>query len=299
MHRRSFLKTTALTFGALTLSQQQIFASLFQQPWRIKMLRGDVGYFTERGGTIGFYLGKDGLLAIDSQFPDTAKHFIEEIGKRSNKPFQYLLNTHHHGDHSGGNIAFKGLVKDVVAHQNSLINQQKTAQAAKSEDKQLYPNLTYTDRWKGKVGKEKVSMHYFGAAHTNGDSVIYFDKANVAHMGDLMFNRRHPFVDRNAGANMQNWMQVLEQTSRKFEKDTIYIFGHAAEGFEVTGTKDDLMKFRDYLGRVLDFARQEQKAGTSKEDFLKKTEIPGVTEWKGDGIQRPLAAAWDEVVMGT
>jgi glyoxylase-like metal-dependent hydrolase (beta-lactamase superfamily II) len=190
------------------------------------------------------------------------------------------------------------MVQNVVAHKNSLINQQATAQKSKTEDKQLYPDITYTDDWKAKLHKEKIKMQYFGPAHTNGDSIIFFEKANIAHMGDLMFNRRHPFVDRTTGANMQNWMKVLDSAVDKYEKDTLYIFGHAAEGYEVTGTKEDLMKFKDYLGRVLDFARQEHKAGRTKEDFLKNKEIPGVTEWKGDGIERPLGAAWDEVSAG-
>ena len=185
-----------------------------------------------------------------------------------------------------------------MAHQNSLQNQQAVAQKNKTEEKQLYPDILYTDNWKTKVGREKIKLQYFGAGHTNGDSIIYFEEANIAHMGDLVFNRRHPFVDRTAGANMQSWIQVLDKTIKKYEKDTLYIFGHAADGYEVTGTKDDLNKFRDYLSRVLDFARQEQKAGRSKEDFLKNKEIPGVAEWKGDGIERPLTAAWEEVAAG-
>jgi len=295
MQRRSFIRNAALTFGALTLSQQKLLATLFQEPWKIKMLRGDVGIFTERGGTIGFYLGKDANVVIDSQFPDTSSHLIDELKKRSDKPLQFLINTHHHGDHTGGNISFKGLVKHVVAHQNSLQNQQRVAQANKTEDKQLFPDVTFTDKWKAKLGKETVSIHYFGAAHTDGDSVTYFEKANIAHVGDLVFNRRHPFVDRTAGANMQNWMKVLDAIAKKFERDTLYIFGHAAEGYEVTGTREDLMKFKDYLGRVLDFAQKEIRLGTSKEDFVRKTQIPGDAEWKGDGIQRPLTAAWEEL----
>jgi glyoxylase-like metal-dependent hydrolase (beta-lactamase superfamily II) len=298
MHRRSFLRNTALTFGALTIAQQKLLAAFVDDPWKIKMLRGDVGIFTERGGTIGFHISNDGMVVIDSQFPDQSQHLISELKKRSDKAIRYLINTHHHGDHTSGNIAFKGLVQHVVAHKNSLQNQQANAQKTNTEDKQLYPDTTFTDDWKAKLGKEKLKLQYFGAGHTNGDSIIFFEEANVAHMGDLVFNRRHPFVDRTAGANMQHWMKVLDSAVDKYEKDTLYIFGHAAEGYDVTGTKDDLMKFKDYLGRVLDFARQEHKAGRTKEDFIKNKEIPGVTEWKGDGIERPLTAAWEEVTTG-
>jgi glyoxylase-like metal-dependent hydrolase (beta-lactamase superfamily II) len=295
MHRRSFIRNTALTFGALTLAQQNILASFFDDPWKIKMLRGDVGIFTERGGTIGFLLGKKSITVVDAQFPDQSKHLIDELKKRSDKAVRYLINTHHHGDHTAGNISFKGIAQNVVAHRNSLINQQTVAQKNKSEDKQLYPDITYTDKWKKRLGGEKVSLHYFGEAHTNGDSVVYFEKANIAHMGDLMFNRRHPFVDRSAGASISNWIRVLDRVADKFERDTTYIFGHAAEGYEVTGTAADLMSFKGYLQRVLDFAQQEINAGKTKEEFIQNKSIPGETEWKGDGIERPLTAAYEEI----
>ncbi len=295
MKRRAFIRNTALTMGALTLCQKNLLASFFSPQGNIKLLRGNVGIFTEKGGTIGFFLGEEGIAVIDAQFPDSAAHFIEDVKKQSQKPFSYLINTHHHGDHTSGNIAFKDIVEHHVAHENSLKNQKASAEKNKTTDKQLYPSTTYKEDWKTHMGKEKIKMSYYGPAHTDGDSIIYFDEANIAHMGDLMFNRRHPYVDRAAGANIQNWMKVLDKAADKYEKDTLYIFGHAGEGYEVTGSRTDLYAFRDYLGRVLDFAEAQVKAGVSKEDFIKNISIPGVTEWKGEGITRPLTAAWEEV----
>jgi cyclase len=295
MNRKTFLQNTAFTFGALTLGQQKIFSSFFQQAWKITMLTDDIGIFTERGGTIAFLLSKKGIVVVDSQFPDQSKHLIDELKKKSDKPFKLLINTHHHGDHSGGNIAFKGIVEHVLAHENSKKNQETTAKAQKSEDKQLYPDQTFGTTWCQKVGKEKICLHYFGAAHTNGDSVIHFQHANIAHMGDLLFNRRHPYVDRSAGANIKSWIEVLNKTMNKLDKKTKYVYGHAADGFEVTGTTDDLKKFADYLDAVLKFTESEIKAGKTKEEFLKATTFPGIGEWKSDGIQRPLGAAWDEL----
>lgn len=107
MNRRSFLQNTAFTMGAFTLAQHNILSALFQEPWKITMLRNDVGIFTERGGTIAFLLSKDGTVVVDSQFPDQSKHLIDELKKKSEQPFKLLINTHHHGDHSGGNISFK------------------------------------------------------------------------------------------------------------------------------------------------------------------------------------------------
>src|ERR687884_14458 len=98
------------------------------------MLRDNVGIFTERGGTIGFVLTDEGIVVIDAQFPDTAPHFIEEAKKLKSVPFQYLLNSHHHMDHTPGNIAFKGVVEHVLAHENSLVNQKGVAEKQNSMD---------------------------------------------------------------------------------------------------------------------------------------------------------------------
>jgi cyclase len=295
MLRRQFIQSSALTFGALVLSQQKILASLFQDPWKIKMLRDNVGIFTEKGGTIGFLLSKKGIVVVDSQFPEQSKHLIDELKKQSQKPFKLLINTHHHGDHTAGNIAFKGIVPHVLAHTNSKINQENSAKQNKSEDKQLYPDQTYTDTWCQSFGKEKICLSYFGAGHTNGDSLVHFQHANIVHMGDLMFNRRHPFVDRGAGANIKSWITILDKAAATYDNETIFIFGHSADGYEVTGNKDDLKAFGEYLGKVLNFTESEIKSGKTKDEILKTTTLPFETQWKGDGLQRPLGAAYDEL----
>lgn len=295
MNRRSFLHQTALTAGALTLLQNDLFAAFFQEPWKISMLTNEIGVFTERGGTILFYVSKKGIAVVDSQFPDQSKHLIDELRKKSEKPFKVLINTHHHGDHSGGNISFKGLVEHVIAHENSKINQEKSAKQNKNEDKQLFPDQTYTNTWCQKLGKEKICLHYFGAGHTNGDSFVHFQHANIVHCGDLVFNRRHPFVDRGAGANMKSWITVLDKALVTFDNKTRFVYGHAGTGYEITGTPDDLKAFRDYIGNVLKFVEGEIKSGKSKEEILKATLIPGSEAWKTEGIQRPLQAAWEEL----
>jgi glyoxylase-like metal-dependent hydrolase (beta-lactamase superfamily II) len=261
----------------------------------MRILRNNVGIFTERGGSIGYMLGKDGVLVIDSQFPDTAQHLINEVKKKEAVSFRYLLNTHHHGDHTGGNISFKGLVEDVIAHENSLKNQRAVAEKNNSLDKVLLPGKTFSEELKLEMNDDKIKADYFGPAHTDGDAVYHFEKANIMHVGDLMFNKRHPFVDRSAGANMNGWMKYLDRIHKKADNDTIIIFGHSLNPGEETGNREDLLKFRDYLGKVLEFAEQEVKKGVSKEEFLKNTSIPGNTEWSGQGIERPLAAAYDEV----
>jgi glyoxylase-like metal-dependent hydrolase (beta-lactamase superfamily II) len=295
MNRRNFIHSSALTLGALTLAQQKVFSAMFDDPWKIKMLRNDVGVFTEKGGTIAFLLSKKGIVVVDAEFPEQSQHLITELKKRSDRPFKLLINTHHHQDHTAGNISFKGIVENVLAHENSLKNQKNVAVAQKIEDKQLYPDQTFTDSWCEKVGKEKICLYYHGTGHTDGDAIIYFENANIVHMGDLMFNRRHPFVDRSAGASMKNWIVALNEVENHFGNDTIFIFGHAADGYEVTGTKDDLRAFAEYLSKMLDFVGGEIKAGKTKDEVLKTTVLPFDTQWKGDGLQRPLQAAYEEL----
>jgi glyoxylase-like metal-dependent hydrolase (beta-lactamase superfamily II) len=298
MQRRVFIRNTAILTSASLLFQKQVLAQLFRtSEFNIKMLSKTTGIFTERGGTIGFVLSDEGIVVIDSQFPDTAKHFIEEAKKMKDKPFAYLLNTHHHGDHTGGNIAFKGAVSHVVAHQNAAAHLKTVAEKQNALDKQLLPDMTFTDELKIKVGKEKIKGYYFGAAHTNGDAVYHIEESDIVHVGDLMFNRRHPFIDRTAGASIASWTKVLDSIVKEFSKKTTYIFGHAGTGYEVTGTAADLIAFKGYLQSLLDFTAKEIAAGKTKEEILKATEIPGGPEWKGDGIQRPLTAAYEELTL--
>ncbi|HTQ64952.1 MAG TPA: MBL fold metallo-hydrolase [Puia sp.] len=299
MQRRTFLRNTGFTLGALSLLKQQSFASFMQDnPWKMKMLRNDVGIFTEKGGTIAYLLSKKGILVVDAEFPEQSQHLINELKKQSDKSFDLLINTHHHGDHTSGNISFKGIVKDVAAHANSLANQKNVAVAQKTEDKQLYPNITYNDSWTYKIGKEHIRTYYFGPAHTNGDSIIHFQHANIAHMGDLMFNRRWAFIDRSAGASVKNWIVVLDKSINTFDNDTLFVFGHAFDPEKVTGNKDDLRAMQDYLTKMLDFVTKEIKAGKTKEEVMKEKSIPGVTEWQGDGIERGLQATYEEVAQG-
>ena len=296
MERRVFLKNTTFSLGALALLKPGLFTGFgYEDPWKMKMLRNDVGVFTEKGGTIGYLLTKKGILIVDAEFPEQAEHLISALKKLCDKPFELLINTHHHGDHTSGNIAFKGIVKNVAAHGNSLLNQQKVAFTQKTTDKQLYPDITYQESWNYKIGKEEIRTYYFGPAHTNGDSIIHFQHANIAHMGDLVFNRRWAFVDRNAGASIKNWISVLDKSLNQFDNETIFIFGHAFDPEKIYGNKEDLKAMQDYLSKLLDFVGAEIRAGKSKEEILREKSIPGVTQWQGDGIERGLDAAYEEI----
>ena len=256
-----------------------------------------MGMFSEQGGTIAWLSNPDGIVVVDAEFPAPATHLITELQKQSDKPFQYLINTHHHGDHTSGNISFKGIAKHVVAHENSLTNQKSVAVEAKTEDKQLYPDMTFTNHWKQKIGDEHIKTYYWGAGHTNGDAMIHFENANIVHTGDLVFNRRYPFVDRKAGASVVHWSEVLEKAQKQFDKDTLFVFGHAFDPAKVTGSLNDLKAMQDYMEKLVAYVQSGIKTGRTKEDILSATSIPGVTEWQGDGIGRSLTAAYEELTL--
>jgi glyoxylase-like metal-dependent hydrolase (beta-lactamase superfamily II) len=145
--------------------------------------------------------------------------------------------------------------------------------------------------------KEKIKTYYWGAAHTNGDSVIFFPHANIVHVGDLVFNRRWAFIDRSAGASVKNWIIVLEKIQEQFDNDTLFVFGHAFDPEKITGNKSDIKAMQDYLKNLLAFVNGQIKAGKTKEEIMKATSIPGVTEWQGEGLDRGLEAAYEEEIQ--
>ena len=152
-------------------------------------LRRGVGYFTGQGGTIGYVVTGDGAIAVDSQFPVTAGVCVEGLKQKAPKGIELLINTHHHGDHTGGNTVFKPVVKHIVCQEKCLEWHKKTAAAAANPAPQAYGDLTFGESWSATLGDEKVWAFYNGTGHTSGDAIVVFEKANVVHMGDLMFNR--------------------------------------------------------------------------------------------------------------
>lgn len=294
MQRRKFIQSIGLMVGTVAISKNSL-ASWLNDNYKIKMLTDDTGIFTERGGTILFQLNRSGLIIVDAQFPETARHLADELKRRSNYPFRLLINTHHHRDHTSGNIVFKGLVKKVIAHQNSKFNQEKSARAANSEAEQLYPDTIFSDSHCEKIGKERVCLHYFGPGHTNGDAVVHFKKARVVHLGDLMFNRRHPNIDKMAGADIGNWIKSLDIIPTKFPDDTLYIAGHDAEGSGVIVDREDIGLFRNYLQNLLKFVQAEIDNGKTRDEILAAKAIPGSPEWNQGDIVKPLSAAYAEL----
>jgi glyoxylase-like metal-dependent hydrolase (beta-lactamase superfamily II) len=258
-----------------------------------KDVRRNVGTFFARGGTIGYLVTSDAVVVVDSQFADTAPLFLEGMKPKTQRKFDLLINSHHHGDHTGGNKVLQPNVGKIVAHANVPGLQKKAAAAAKSEANQAYADTTFDREWSTKVGNEAVSAKYYGPAHTGGDIVITFQNANVAHMGDLMSYQRNPRADRPAGASIVNWVRVLENTVKDHNNDTIYIFGHSKVGERLTGSGKDLLELRDYFTAMLDFTRKAIASGRPAEEVAKTAAIPGFERY--EGTPTAITAAYEEL----
>ena len=286
LNRRQFLATSSLAAAASALDLRALVASAPQAAQAppetaFVAVRGTIGYFTGSGGTIGWHVDKKSVVVVDSQFPATAKICLDAVNQRSgSQPIDFLVNTHHHSDHTAGNIVFKPVTRAILAQVNEpRLQLEAAAQAAKNAKpgappppEQVVASVTYEKTWRESVGDEVMALKYYGPAHTGADSVVTFEKADVVHMGDLVFNRRHPFIDKPAGASIANWIKALEAAVADHQKSTIFIFGHAGPKFEPTGGSADLLYMRDYLTALLEFVRGEIKAGKSREAILKITD---------------------------
>ena len=296
-NRREFLTTASIVLAGGALGRAGLLTQQPQSPPTPSFtdLRGNVGIFTARGGTIGWLVSPDGVVVIDSQFPDTAAVCLEGLNQRSSKrPIDFLFLTHHHGDHTAGNVTFRPVTKKIVAHVKE-VEAQKAATKPGGEAAQVYADATFTETWAEKLGRETVEARHLGPSHTGGDAVISFHRANVVHMGDLVFNRRHPFIDRPGGASSAGWITVLEKTVADHGDDTIYIFGHTGPNWPVTGKKADLLYMRDYLSALLDHVGAEIKAGKPREEIIKSTAVLEGFADHGPLIERVLTAAYDEL----
>ncbi len=258
-------------------------------------LRRNVGIFSMRGGTIGWLVNGDGVLVVDSQFPDTAPAFLNGLKERTPRRIDVLLNSHHHGDHTGGNTVLRSSAQKIVAHARSLENQRNAALKAGTEV--TLPDTTFKDEWSVKIGDETIRATHYGPAHTGGDVAIYFEQANVLHLGDLLNNRGYPNIDVPAGASIHGWIQVLEAITPKYSADTLFVYGHGESGFGVTGTKADLSYQRNYFMAILEVVQKAIREGKPREEALKLATPAGFEHLGGTRTRLPLALgiAFDEL----
>ena len=307
--RRRFLALSSLALaeslkGRLTLAQSlqsaQGAAPQAGPAPRFVPLREDVGYFMSTGqaGTIGWLVNRDAVVVVDAQMAQTAGLCLAGLEGRANgRTIDVLFNTHHHDDHTGGNPVFRPATKKIVAHER-VPGLQKRAAKPGTETSQVCADTVFSSAWSGSFGAERVTATHYGPAHTAGDGVIAFHRANVVHMGDLVFNRRVPGFDRPGGCAIAAWAATLERVARDHDPDTIYIFGHAKDGLPPTGPRAELLRQRDFLAALLDRVRADIKTGRARDEIVgMATELTGFAEY-GPLTGRALGAAYDELNGG-
>jgi len=267
-----------------------------------KALRRNTGIFTGRGGTIAWLASPAGLAVIDTQFPDTAEMCLAGLPGRNFRTLDVVLNTHHHFDHTAGNPVFKPAARTIVAQTHVPKLQFAAAEQAGTLADQVFADTTFDDVWRHECGDEDVLAQFYGPAHTGGDAIIMFEKANVVHMGDLVFNRLYPYIDRPGGASTRNWVKQLEAAREAFPADAIYVFGHGNPKFGVTGTRDDLLVMRDLLQALLDHVAAGIKAGQDKAAITALDNLPGFPDFHTPPPTRLpsiLGTVYDELTART
>ncbi len=313
MNRREFLVRSSLLASAGLLARPSLFAATppasptvsVKTPagpmakWtpEFRPLRRNVGLFIGRGGTIGWLSNAAALVVVDTQFLDSAAVCLAGLPGRGDRMIDVVLDTHHHADHTGGNGVFKPAARTIVAQANVPELMRATVKAG-AEDKQTYPDATFPDAWRKELGDETVTAKYFGPAHTRGDVIVHFEKANVVHLGDLMFNRIYPVIDRPGGASIRHWITVLETAVKTYPADAIYICGHGHPKFGVTGGHADLLAQRDYFSALLTHVQQGMAAGKAKTEIVALENFPGFSDLHAplpNRLQGNLSVAYDEL----
>lgn len=205
---------------------------------------GPVAVLFGQGGNLGVSAGEDGVLVIDSQFQELAPKLKAALaGLKPGAP-RFLVNTHFHGDHTGGNEALgQGAV--LVAHENvraRLLDEQKA--------KGMLPTVTYADGLSLHFNGEEVRLLHVAGAHTDGDTVVWFKGSNVVHLGDLYFELGYPFIDVASGGNVLGLIEGLERLIAELPDDVKLIPGHG----KVTGKKE-LVEYLAMLNTVTERVR--------------------------------------------
>ncbi|OUR91527.1 MBL fold metallo-hydrolase [Flavobacteriales bacterium 34_180_T64] len=181
------------------------------------------------GGNIGISVGDDGVFIIDDQFAALTSKIEAAIRKLSDKPFQFLVNTHFHGDHTGGNENIHNLGATIIAHDNVRQRLETTPKRDKTmNSKDALPVITFNDKLNLHVNGEKVTIFHAEHAHTDGDALLYFTKSNVLHTGDTYFKGWYPYIDLNAGGSVNGYIEAVKQGLNVINEDTKIIPGHGS-----------------------------------------------------------------------
>jgi glyoxylase-like metal-dependent hydrolase (beta-lactamase superfamily II) len=199
-------------------------------------VNGPVYMLEGRGGNLGVLIGEDGVFLVDDQYAPLTDKILAAIRALTDKPVRFVINTHWHSDHTGGNeqLGEEGVV--TVAHEN-VRERMSTEQFMKFIEKTIPPSdpealplVTFNDRISFHLNGETVTAYHTAHAHTDGDSIIHFPKSDVIHMGDNFFNHRYPFIDLSSGGSAQGMIDAVRSGLELCETNTKVIPGHGPLG---------------------------------------------------------------------
>jgi glyoxylase-like metal-dependent hydrolase (beta-lactamase superfamily II) len=176
------------------------------------------------GGNIGVSIGEDGVFLIDDQFAPLSEKLLAAIGELSDLPVRFVVNTHWHGDHVGGNenMAKQGAI--IMAHDN--VRARMAAPGRRQSPEKALPIITFSDTNTYHLNGHKIHAFHVHHAHTDGDSIIHFEDVNIIHAGDIMFNGIYPFIDLNSGGSVDGFIAALERLAAIANDETVIIAGH-------------------------------------------------------------------------
>ena len=274
------MKKTSLVFAAALVltaaparAQGDDYSKVEIKPAKVA---GSVWMLVGAGGNIGVSSGPDGLLIVDDQFLPLADKIKAALkGISPDGKLAFVVNTHWHGDHTGGNRVF-GKEATIIAQSNVrkrlAIKQEQPGRTTEASPKEALPVVTFEDGVTLWFNGEEIEVVHVPHGHTDGDSIIFFKGANVVHMGDQFFNGMFPFIDVASGGDVAGYVKNVADMLAKIPADAKVIPGHGA-----LGTVADLKKFHAMLAATTDVVRGEIAKGMTLEE-AKKAGLPD--EWK-------------------
>jgi glyoxylase-like metal-dependent hydrolase (beta-lactamase superfamily II) len=275
----------AATGFAVTANGQQDFSKVTIET---QDLGGGVYMMTGAGGNLGVSVGENGVLLIDDQYAPLSDKIAAAISALSDKGVTYLFNTHHHGDHTGGNENFGNGGAIIVAHDNVRRRLSADQVDARGNDvlalpDAAWPVITYSDKTTFYYNGQEVNAHHTPAAHTDGDVIIHFKQADVIHMGDTFFNNMYPFIDVSAGGGIDGVIDAHNLALSLAGPNTKIIPGHGP-----LATVADLIATRDLIASARDAIKPMVDAGKSAEEIVAAKPLDALNlPWPTDGFITP------------
>ncbi len=229
----------------------------------------DIYMLQAKGGNIGLSIGSDGIFMIDDQYAEGIEQIQEEIKKKSQKPVEFLLNTHFHGDHTGGNPAMAETGTTILS-QNNVRERllQKIKNSTEKISEKVLPVITFSEDLTFYYNGEKIYVFHVHNAHTDGDAMVYFLKSNVLHTGDVLFNGKYPFIDLENGGSVEGYIQAIQKAKLIINEDTKIIPGHGD-----VATPKDLDEELYMLSKVSRMVTTEYLKKKSEDEVAKMTNI--------------------------